>query len=169
MAIDFGCIGILFTYLIEFTSSSTGPRIFYHNSCIQILTERFNWSSNYLLVVAIKVQLASVQWHVSTIPFQSLFSPSRNSLQTKICLSLRQPPDTRQYSIIYTMTIDKSLKHDLSTFATVPLKKANKGIKPHKCSQCEYMFSWRGDLRKRLALNIGEKSYKCNQCDFISS
>ena len=87
----------------------------------------------------------------------------------------------------------KSLQHDLSIYATVPLK----GIKAHKCNQCEYMFSRRGGVRLHLetilekghrnAINvisyllksekfvdtfethIGEKPNKCNQCNYAIS
>ena len=76
---------------------------------------------------------------------------------------------------------------------TVPLK----GIKAHKCNQCEYMFSRRGGVRLHLetilekghrnAINvisyllksekfvdtfethIGEKPNKCNQCNYAIS
>ena len=42
VAMDFGCVCIIFTHLNEFTLSSTGPKIFYHKSYKKILTERFN-------------------------------------------------------------------------------------------------------------------------------
>ena len=49
------------------------------------------------------------------------------------------------------------------------IKKSNNRIKSHKCSQCNYASSQKGNLKTHLKTHSGEKSNKCSQCDFASS
>ena len=60
-------------------------------------------------------------------------------------------------------------KNNNNSKASMKLMKIGKGKRSNKCSQCDYVFSWTGDLRKHLKTQSGEKSNKCNQCDYACS
>ena len=43
------------------------------------------------------------------------------------------------------------------------------GVRPNKCSQCNYASFYAGHLRRHLKTHSEEKPNKCNQCDYASS
>ena len=49
-------------------------------------------------------------------------------------------------------------------------KKKNKDVlRLNKCSQCNYVSSYKSNLRAHVKTHGGEKSNKCNLCDYASS
>ena len=55
--------------------------------------------------------------------------------------------------------------------ASKPLAVHNIGHtkKSNKCIQCDYVSSWKNNLRTHLKTHSGEKLSKCNQCENASS
>ena len=65
------------------------------------------------------------------------------------------------------LEMDKTLEnHDINKQnVEISMKKAKT---LNKCNQCNYMSSYKGNLRTHLKTHGGEKTNKCNLCDYAS-
>ena len=65
------------------------------------------------------------------------------------------------------LEMDKTLEnHDINKQnVEISMKKAKT---LNKCNQCNYMSSYKGNLRVHMKTHSGEKTNKCNLCDFAT-
>ena len=76
-----------------------------------------------------------------------------------------------KHAILYKSKMDQSFESNClkSKESSVTNKTTNNGIKPKKCSQCNYASSQTGNLKTHFKTHSGEKFNKFNQCDYATS
>ena len=67
-------------------------------------------------------------------------------------------------TVIYVLVMDQGKVN-----VNILMGEINDGTKSHKCDQCDFSSSQRGDLRKHLKEHCEKKSHQCSQCDYSSS
>ena len=72
-----------------------------------------------------------------------------------------------EHNRVQKLEMDKTLEnHDINKQnVEISMKKAKT---LNKCNQCNYMSSYKGNLRTHLKTHGGEKTNKCNLCDYAS-